>query len=47
MFEILEHTADIGFRARGRSLAELFETSALALVSIALETGDVSPRAAA
>ncbi len=45
MFEILEHTADIGFRARGRTLAELFETSALALVSIAIETDDVSPRA--
>ena len=42
MFEILEHTADIGFRARGRTLAQLFETSALALLSIALELEEVS-----
>ncbi len=44
MFEILEHTADIGFRARGRTLGELFENSALALLSIAREIEDVSPR---
>ena len=43
-FEILEHTADIGFRARGRTLAELFETSAEAMASIALELEDISPR---
>jgi SHS2 domain-containing protein len=44
MFEILEHTADIGFRARGRTAAELFETAAEAMASIALELEDVSPR---
>ena len=44
MFEILEHTADIGFRAHGRTAAELFEASALALVAIALETETISPR---
>ena len=44
MFEILEHTADIGFRARGRSLAELFENAAQALLEIANETVDVAPR---
>jgi len=44
MFEILEHTADIGFRARARSLAELFESAAEALVSIAIELEDISPR---
>ncbi len=44
MFEILEHTADIGFRARGRTLAELFETAAAAMQSIALETERVEPR---
>lgn len=44
MFEILEHTADIGFRARARTLAELFETAALALESIALETEAIEPR---
>jgi SHS2 domain-containing protein len=44
MFEILEHTADIGFRVRGSTQAELFESAAEALVSIAIEVDDVSPR---
>lgn len=44
MFEILEHTADIGFRARGRTLEELFESAAEALVSIAMEVEEVEPR---
>jgi SHS2 domain-containing protein len=44
MFEILEHTADIGFRARGRTPEELFESAALALLSIARELDAVSPR---
>ncbi|MGA2329354.1 MAG: archease [Bryobacteraceae bacterium] len=44
MFEVLEHTADIGFRARGRTLAGLFESAAEALVALALELEDVSPR---
>jgi SHS2 domain-containing protein len=44
MFEILEHTADIGFRVRARTLPELFETAALALESIILETEGVEPR---
>lgn len=43
MFEILEHTADIGFRAHGRDLADLFAVAAEAMVSIALETEDISP----
>jgi SHS2 domain-containing protein len=34
-FEILEHPADVGFRAYGATLTELFENAALALVSIA------------
>ncbi len=42
-FEILDHPADIGFRARGRSLPELFETCAHALLSIRAEVDDVSP----
>ena len=42
-FEILEHPADIGFRAFGTSLAELFENAALALVSIAGEIEGVEP----
>jgi SHS2 domain-containing protein len=46
MFEILEHTADIGFRVQGRTLAELFEGAAQALVSIAVEIEDITPRQA-
>ncbi len=37
MFEILEHTADIGFRAWGDTPAELFQNAALALESTAVE----------
>lgn len=44
MFEILEHTADIGFRATARTLPELFASAAEALVSIAMETGHIEPR---
>lgn len=44
MFEILEHPADIGFRAHGASLEELFANCALALVSIASEVETVAPR---
>ena len=44
MFEILEHTADIGFRAHGRTAAELFEAAAAAMVAIALEPETISPR---
>jgi len=43
-FEILEHPADIGFRAFGRTLPELFENSALAMLSIRAEVDDVEPR---
>jgi len=43
MFELLEHTADIGFRARGRTAAELFENAAAAMVSVAIELDDISP----
>lgn len=35
--ELLEHPADIGFRARGRTLADLFATCAEALLSIILD----------
>jgi SHS2 domain-containing protein len=45
-FEILEHPADIGFRVFGATLAGLFETAALALLSIACEIEDVVPREA-
>ncbi len=46
MFEILEHTADIGFRVRGSSLPELFEQAALALETVAVDTRDVQQKAA-
>ncbi len=44
MFEILEHTADIGFRARGRTLEELFENAGKALMFVALDPEGVEPR---
>ena len=43
MFEILEHTADIGFRVWGKSQQALFENAALALESLAVELDDVQP----
>lgn len=33
-FEILEHTADVGIRARGRTLEELFEQATFGLLEI-------------
>jgi SHS2 domain-containing protein len=44
MFEILEHTADIGFRAWGPTAAKMFENAALALESIAFEMDGAEPR---
>jgi SHS2 domain-containing protein len=43
-FEILDHPADIGFRAFGRTLPELFENAALAMLSIRAEVEDIEPR---
>lgn len=45
-FEVLEHTADIGFRASGASWSELLMNASLALVSIAMELEDIEPRTA-
>lgn len=42
-FELLEHPADIGFRARGATLAELFQNCGLALVSIILDPSGIEP----
>jgi SHS2 domain-containing protein len=39
VFEILEHTADIGFRAWGSTLMDLFENAAVALASFAEPAG--------
>jgi SHS2 domain-containing protein len=44
MHEILEHAADVGFRAYARTLPELFERAAEALMAIALETGRIEAR---
>ncbi len=44
MFEILEHTADIGFRAWGRSREEMFENAALALESVAVDVEEIEAR---
>jgi SHS2 domain-containing protein len=41
-FEIVEHTADVGFRAWAEDVAQLFEHSALALMSIAAEPGTIT-----
>jgi SHS2 domain-containing protein len=40
VYEILEHTADIGIRAWGVSLPDLFVNSALAVQSIALDAAN-------
>jgi SHS2 domain-containing protein len=46
VFEILEHTADIGFRAWGRTREEMFENAALALESVAVELDNIEPKLA-
>jgi SHS2 domain-containing protein len=43
VFEILEHTADIGLRVRGATLADLFVNAALGLQSLALDMDQVEP----
>jgi len=43
-FEWVEHPSDIGFRAFGRDLAEAFESAALALFEVMVDTGAVEPR---
>jgi SHS2 domain-containing protein len=40
-FELLAHTADVGFRVRGSTLPELFENAARALMSFT--TGQPAP----
>jgi SHS2 domain-containing protein len=44
MYEILEHAADVGFRARAGSVQELFANAAEALVGIAIETESIEER---
>ena len=43
-FEILEHPADIGFRAYGRTREELFANAALALFSLACDLATIEER---
>lgn len=43
-FELLEHPADIGFRASGASLAEMFANAAVAMLSIAGDPAAARPR---
>ena len=43
-FEILEHTADIGFRAWGPTPAALFENAARAMGVIAADADAIDPR---
>jgi len=44
VFEVLEHPADIGFRAFGATLPELFANSAVAMLTIACELEQAAPR---
>lgn len=44
MFELLEHPADIGFRALAATLPDLFAGAALAMLSIACEIEQAAPR---
>ncbi len=43
-FELLEHPADIGFRVRAATLAELFQNAARALVSLILDSSRIESR---
>jgi len=42
-FELLDHPADVGFRAWGNTLEEVFENCAHALISIIFDPSDISP----
>ena len=42
-FEILEHTADVGIRAFGRELPELYENAARGMLGVLLDPASVRP----
>jgi SHS2 domain-containing protein len=42
-FEILEHTADVGIRAFGRTLPELYENAARGMLEVMLDPSSVRP----
>jgi SHS2 domain-containing protein len=41
-YEYLEHTADVRFRAYGKSLEQAFENAALAMLNVMVETCSVN-----
>jgi SHS2 domain-containing protein len=43
-YEVLEHTADIGFRAFAQTLPDLYANAALAMLSIAGDPAAAAPR---
>ena len=43
-FEILDHPADVGFLAYGRTLEELFENAALAMLTLACDLDSVGEK---
>ena len=44
MFEVLEHAADVGFRAWGANVRELFASAAAALVALAMDPEAIEVR---
>ncbi len=42
-YTILDHPADLGIEARGKTLAEAFQQAALGLVSVILDPSSVEP----
>lgn len=44
MFEVLEHAADVGFRAWGTNVRELFASAAEALVALAMQPDAIEVR---
>jgi SHS2 domain-containing protein len=42
-FDVLEHTADMGFRVRGATTDELFANAAYALAAIVMDTSRAEP----
>jgi SHS2 domain-containing protein len=42
-YEILEHTADVGLKAYGKTLPELFVNAARGMIALALEPQEIRP----
>jgi SHS2 domain-containing protein len=43
-YRVLEHTADVGFEARGRTCAEVFRNAGRALMSLIVDPASVQPQ---